>query len=210
MIALEAHFLDTILQLAVMQQPVTPSIAIEMINYMVASNKLQEQIVEWKKKHLPETNKENSSDKDTSTTNPAHVGKKYWRNFIKRHPEIGSKKAVCFDSNREDWCTHANFEVMYNKVYSAMVRSGVALELPNEVWVTLDGRITENEDESTGKKTRYLLTHPELVFFVDEVGSNTSQKNDGNVGGQKFVVDQNKRALLRLSFHHARIHERPR
>ena len=149
--------------------------------------------------HLPETNKEKSSDKDISTTNPAHLGKTYWWNFIKHHPEIGSKKAVHFDSNREDWCTHVNFEVMYNKVYSAMVRSGVALELPNEVWITLDGWITENEDESTGKKTRYLLTHPELVFFVDEVGSNTSQKNDGNVGGQKFVVDQNQRALLWLA-----------
>ena len=49
LIAIEAHFLDTILQLAAMGQPVTPSIAIEMINSMVASNKLQEQIVEWKK-----------------------------------------------------------------------------------------------------------------------------------------------------------------
>jgi len=38
------------------------------------------------------------------------------------------------------------------------------------------------------------------VFFVDEVGCNTSQKNDGNNGGQKFLVEADQRALLRSSF----------
>jgi hypothetical protein len=46
-----------------------------------------------------------------------------------------------------------------------------------------DGMITQNEEESSGKKTKYLLTHPGLVYFVDEVGSNTSQWHDGNVEG---------------------------
>jgi hypothetical protein len=35
------------------------------------------------------------------------------------------------------------------------------------------------------------------VYFVDEVGSNTSQRRDGNVGGQKFVVHEAQQALLR-------------
>ena len=44
-------------------------------------------------------------------------------------------------------------------------------------------------------------TYPSCAcVFVDEVGSNTSQKNDGNVGGLKFVVDQNQRALLRSAY----------
>ena len=31
-----------------------------------------------------------------------------------------------------------------------------------------------------------------LVLFVDVTGDNTLQKNDGNIGGQKFVVENNQ------------------
>jgi len=64
---------------------------------------------------------------------------------------------------------------MYNGVYSAMVRSNVAIQVPNKVFVTLDGKITENKQESVGRETNFLLTRPNYVFFVDEVGCNTSQ-----------------------------------
>jgi hypothetical protein len=140
-----------------------------------------------KKKHLPG---EFEDDK------AGQLGKKYWRNFKKRHPEIKQKKAVRFDANREDWCNVENFQTMYDHVYAAMVKSKVAIELEEEVMLRLDGTITENEEESTGRKTKYILTHPELVLFVDEVGSNTSQRSDGNIGGQKFIVHQAQRALL--------------
>jgi len=39
-----------------------------------------------------------------------------------------------------------------------------------------------------------------MVFFVDEVGDNTSQKDDGNVGGQKFVAENNAHALICSSY----------
>jgi hypothetical protein len=65
--------------------------------------------------------------------------------------------------------------------------------------ITLDGRVTDRKEDSYGRETTFLLTHPDYIFFVDEVGCNTSQKSDGNVGGQKFVVQKNKRALLRAS-----------
>lgn len=38
------------------------------------------------------------------------------------------------------------------------------------------------------------------MFFVDEVGDNTLQKNDGNVGGQKFVIGEIDRALICASY----------
>lgn len=93
-----------------------------------------------------------------------------------------------FDSKREDWCTYENFEKMYSGVYAAMVKGRVAVELEEEVMVRSDGTITTNNGEQAGRKTKYILTRPEFVFFVDEVGCNTSQKNDGNNGGQKFIV----------------------
>ena len=85
---------------------------------------------------------------------------------------------------------------MYAGIYAAMVRSQVAIQLPEKVMVRLDGRITESSEEKYGRETNFLLTRPEFVFFVDEVGCNTLQKADGNVGGQKFVVQNNKRALI--------------
>jgi hypothetical protein len=44
--------------------------------------------------------------------------------------------------------------------YSAMARSNVAIELPEKIKVTIDGRVTDNKDESYGRETTFLLTHP--------------------------------------------------
>jgi hypothetical protein len=151
MLALEAHFLDMILELAAMRQPVTPTDALALINSMISTSNLSNAIVAWKKKHLPGT-----FDDDRS----AVLGKKYWQNFKKRHPEIKQKKAVRFDANREDWCNTDNFVSMYHHVYSAMVKSKVAIELDEEVWVKLDGTITQNEEESSGKKNEILTNAP--------------------------------------------------
>ena len=35
-----------------------------------------------------------------------------------------------------------------------------------------------------------------MVLFIDEVGDIMSQKNDGNVGGQKVLVQNDQRALI--------------
>jgi hypothetical protein len=52
MIALEAHFLDLILELAAMRQPVTATDAINLINSMITTSNLSEDIIEWKKKNI--------------------------------------------------------------------------------------------------------------------------------------------------------------
>ena len=187
LVAVEAHFLEVILELATMRQPVTASGALNIINSMIASSNLQEEVILWKKTH------------GIRGENEGKLGNHYWVNFKKRHPEINSKKAVRFDSKRDDWCTYENFEKMYNGVYKAMVDARVAIELEEEVFVKVDGTITENEEESYGRKTKFLLTQPKYCLYVDEVGCNTSQKSDGNVGGQKFVVGANQRALIRVS-----------
>ncbi len=74
------------------------------------------------------------------------------QNFIKHHPELKTTKAVKFDAKRDDWDTYNNFVAMYDGVYAAMVKSGVAIELPNKVMVTLVGMITDNEAEMYGRK----------------------------------------------------------
>jgi hypothetical protein len=101
---------------------------------------------------------------------------------------------------REDWCTPENFEAMYADVYSRMVECGAALKLPDAVWVNKEGAIVQTKDEAWGRLTNYLLTHPDYVIFVDEVGDNTSQKNDGNVGGTKYAVEKSSHALMTSSY----------
>jgi hypothetical protein len=103
---------------------------------------------------------------------------------------------VRFDSKRDDWCTFDNFELMYAGEYSAMVKSGVAIELPEKVMVNSNGSITEEKKESVGRETRYILTRPEYAFFVNEVGCNTSQKSDGNIGGKKLSFTVIKEPLF--------------
>ena len=72
--------------------------------------------------------------------------------------------------------------------------------IDHKVWLDSKGEITENKDKAVGRKMKYLLTHPKLVFFVDEVGDNTLQKDDGNVGGQKILVENNQQALICSSY----------
>ncbi len=194
LLRIKGHLVDMLLMLASMRQPVTALEALNLINSMVETSELKNDIIKWKEKHLPD---EIITTKDGEKT---YLGKQYWRNFKKRHPELKTKKAVRFDSNREDWCTYENFETMYKLVYQNMVKSRVAIELEEEVMLKSDGAITQNPEEQVGRKTKFVLTRPEFVFFVDEVGCNTSQKNDGNVGGQKFLVQGNQQALIWSSF----------
>ena len=42
------------------------------------------------------------------------------------------------------------------------------------------------------------MTHPELAFFVNEVGDNVSQKADGNINGENLIITKNCCALTHL------------
>jgi len=46
LVAVEAHFLEVILELANMRQPVTASGAMNIINSMIASSELQEDVIQ--------------------------------------------------------------------------------------------------------------------------------------------------------------------
>ncbi len=192
MTAIESYLVDMLTTLAAMRQPVTPDVALEMINSMIQGTVTESKVREWKKKVL--------KDEDDVESSGNIVGQKYWRNFLARNPILKTKKCVRFDSFREDWCTPENFEAMYEDVYSRMVECGAALKLPDAVWVNKEGAIVQTKDEAWGRPTNYLLTRPDYVIFVDEVGDNTSQKNDGNVGGTKYVVEKSSHTMMTLSY----------
>jgi hypothetical protein len=63
-----------------------------------------------------------------------------------------------------------------------------------------EGNIVTDEADMYGSPTKYRLTHPEKLIFVDEVGDNTSQANDGNNTGTKYVTGKGWRAQQQNSF----------
>jgi hypothetical protein len=79
--------------------------------------------------------------------------------------------------------------MMYDDVYAMMAKAGVTKEL--DEWVHQDRQgnsAIEDDPKRYGWKTKHVLTHPERVLFINEVGANTNQKQDIHIGGIKLVV----------------------
>lgn len=118
------------------------------------------------------------------------LGKSWYNGFVKRHSDlIKSGKSKVKDSKRQTWCTIEHFTEMYACAYGAMAEAGVAEILAEEAFFDSEGNETTKEN-AVGLPTKFKLTHPEWVLFVDEVGSNTNQKEDGYVGGEKLILLQ--------------------
>jgi len=111
---------------------------------------------------------------------------------------IAAKKAVKFDTKRSECCSYSNMEEMYNEVYSSLVKAGLAVKHDELVWRNAAGDIVAKE-EALGHKSAYELIHPEMLVFVDEVGSNTSQTKDGHVGGQTYLCTKEGRPQQRAA-----------
>jgi hypothetical protein len=149
--------------------------------------------MEWGKSNL----KKGPNDDSFGT-----LGPRYWQSFCRRNADvITSKKAVRFDSKRDDQCRIDNFTDMYDGVYNKSVDAGVTEVLEHEVCQRdIHNNVVQTEAEAYGRKTRYPLLHPDKLLFFDEVGENISHKGDGNAGGQKFMAVGDTRAQVRNSF----------
>jgi len=66
-------------------------------------------------------------------------------------------------------------------------------------WRNEAGEVVELEKDAVGCKSLYELIHPDWLVFVDEVGSNTSQAKDGNVGGERFLCTKEGRPQNRAA-----------
>ena len=115
--------------------------------------------------------------------------------------ELKAGKGYRVAANRTEWVTYQNIECMYNLVYEQMIASGLACRLPEseQYFVNKDGEVVESENEAFGKKVIVEITHPKWILFGDEVGTDISMKDDGHVGGQKFVVQKGTRANIKSS-----------
>jgi hypothetical protein len=108
--------------------------------------------------------------------------------MTRNHNRLRSKRGRRFELNREKWTTYTNFSKMYQDHEAEMIDAGVAEPLPNPVWMSKNGKIVSDEKQAYGCKVSTKLTRPDMCIVMDEVGCNTSQLNDGHVGGTRFVV----------------------
>ncbi len=161
MLSVEPHLVALIVQLARMRCPINVRAALQLANSLIAGTSIADEIVAWKLEHNIQTRRsilssaaceerieesgdyflEDDSEREPSSelatsvtaTTPPLLGLGYWRGFMRRNGHIiKSKRAIKFESKRAEWCTYANFEEMYNKVYKEMVKGGIATELATE------------------------------------------------------------------------------
>jgi hypothetical protein len=67
---------------------------------------------------------------------------------------------------------------MYDFIYENIVEKGLEEVWETEKMLDKEGNQVTNKEDMYGRPTKYNLTHPEKLIFVDEVGDNTSQAND--------------------------------
>lgn len=77
---------------------------------------------------------------------------------------------------------------MYKNRYEDIVNSGNGRWLEEPVHMDVDGNIVEDESEAFGWEVTMVYTRPHNVFFFDETGGNTCEKDDGNNGGEMMIV----------------------
>ena len=61
------------------------------------------------------------------------LSKKYWTLFMKRHKEVLQvKRGYRVASNRTEWVTYDNIQLMHDLLYDHMVDAGIAVQLVRE------------------------------------------------------------------------------
>jgi len=190
MLELEPYLVELIKKLADMRTPVTTAQGLELANSLIEGKSTQKQLIDWKSKNC-------HAYKMKGTVK---LGKSYWRNFLRRNSHlIRQKKAVKFENKRAQWCNYLNMEEMYQEIYQNLCSARIACKHSEAVWRNKDGEVVEQQEQAFGCKSEYELIHPDHLIFVDEVGSNTSQAKDGQVGGQTYLCSVDGRPQNRAA-----------
>jgi hypothetical protein len=149
-----------------MGKPLTKTTIVELANDLIYETEYQKNVRDCKAlRKLKQTEK---------------LSDAWYRGFLHRFSDELTRSAIKIkDVKRNTWVTKDNFLNMYTNVYETMVEAGVAEKLEQEI---------QHEE---GLPTKFKLTKPEFLLFVDETGCNTNQLNDGRVGGELFVLPKN-------------------
>jgi len=83
-----------------------------------------------------------------------------------------------------------NIRQMYEVIYDEMVDACAAVSLQNPIFTDINRIPEDNQTKRFGLKQIIKITQPKWILFANKSGFNMSQKKDGHVGGQRFVVEQ--------------------
>ena len=80
---------------------------------------------------------------------------------------------------------------MYDNVYEQLVEHGVAKTVATPTYRDKRNNVvSEDSKEKIGQRCEIDILHPEYFLTFDESGCNTNMKDDGNIGGEKFVIER--------------------
>jgi len=184
MLEVEPYLVQLCQQLAGMHALISVGQGLALTNSLLKGSEAMDGILKWK----------HHNNAAFRNNRKSELGPEYWRGFMARNGHmIETKKAVKFDGNRSDWCTYCNFESVYESVYEKMAETGIAEKLPEAVIQNINNDVVQAKAEAFRLKTPYHSILPDKLLFVDEVGSNTSQKNDGAAGGVRYIGQKGKK-----------------
>ena len=102
-------------------QCLNPSKGLQLDNSLIKGTKIQEELVEWKKRNTPD--------------NTGALGIGYLHGFLRRNrTKLVSRRGQKYELNRQNWTTFANFRYMVSHTMSEMVDDGVAVKLDEQEW----------------------------------------------------------------------------
>jgi hypothetical protein len=88
---------------------------------------------------------------------------------------------------------------MYQELYQNLCSAGIACKHPEALWIDKNGEVVEVQEQAFVCKSEFELIHPDHLIFIDEVGSNTLQAKDGQVGGQTYLCSVDGRPQNRAA-----------
>jgi hypothetical protein len=174
----EEALVQFLLKMGNMRQPLTPMETVEFMNEIIENHELQQELVNFKRARCPHSDPETLGE----------VKRDWFERFMGRNRHrLVTKRGELFVNSRADWSRIEYIAQMYDVIYDAFVEAGIASKLDEKVYMDRQRNIV-TEDLKYGEKIDIDLHYPEMLFFADEAGLNTSQKKDGNQSGQKFVT----------------------
>ena len=78
---------------------------------------------------------------------------------------------------------------MYDQVIEELENAHIAELLETPKCMDTDGKELK-QDDAFGCKVTHNILRPYMCIFMDEVGWNTNQKGDGNMGGQLQLCER--------------------
>ena len=179
---LEDYILFYVVELARIGSPCKREQVLRLANAIIEANPDdKKKVIKWKEIHV----------KNWKYKGEGHpvIERGWYTAFMKRHKKDISRARGMTpqDAKRQTWITYENFVNMYDCVYRRLVEAGLAVRLDADKYFDVNGEECD-ESEAFGLPTQYKLTFPDMFIMVDEVGCNTNQKDDGTVGGERFVM----------------------